>query len=511
MRRIGYLLAALVLVASVPLPGATLLDPAVAVAQNALTATTATTIDDVNLRTGPSLSSDVITVLPVESRVTLTGQQVSGYRSVTWNGQAGWVFGTYLSIDSPSPSPSASATTTDRLNLRSEPTLIVSDILTVIPAGAQVTLTGESVNGFRSVTYNGFTGWVSAQYLDFGSTPAPVPQPEPDATAITTSTLNLRSGPGADFSVITVMPQGSEVVLTGQESNGYQSVSYNGRNGWAAEQYLALPGTIFVPSGTAVTTEGVNLRAGPDASYAVQTVVPAGVQVALTGQTNNGYHAVSWNGFNGWIFSAYLDIEGTSTPATVIFRASDSIVGPVRGSVDEAMAFANAYGADRIDEVERYIVETYRLAPEIGFDPAILVAQSAHETGNWRSSWWNERLNPAGIGVTGDPAQNAASPIFPSGTIAARAQIAHMHAEVYGSSRPLPDILQGVDPTYQRVFEAGWAGTIRTIEDLTGTWAVDPEYHNKLVRKGNVIFGDDPRDLVAAIVAILRDVLRQAL
>jgi uncharacterized protein YraI len=506
MRRIGYLLAALVLLASVPLPGATLLDPAVAVAQNA---TTATTTDDVNLRAGPALSFGVIAVLPVESQVTLTGQQVNGYRSVTWNGQAGWVFATYLSIDDPAPSPSTSATTTDRLNLRTEPT-IVSDILIVIPAGAQVTLTGESVNGFRSITYNGFTGWVSAQYLDFGSTPAPAPPPEPAATAITTNTVNLRSGPRADFSVITTMPKGSEVALTGQESNGYQSVSYNGRNGWAAEQYLALPGTTPVPSGTAVTTEGVNLRSGPDASYAVQTVVPAGVQVTLTGQINNGYHAVSWNGFDGWIFSAYLDI-GEAPPAPVIFRASDSIVGPVRGSAEEAIGYASAFEPYRPEEVERYIVEMYRLAPEVGFDPAILVAQSAHETGNWRSYWWFVRLNPAGLGITGDPAQEAASPTFPSGTIAARAQIAHMHAEVYGSSRPLPPILQGVDPTYQRVFEAGWAGTIRTIEDLTGTWAVDPEYHDKLARKGNVIFGDDPRDLVTAIVTILRDVLRQAL
>ena len=46
-----------------------------------------------------------------------------------------------------------------------------------------------------------------------------------------------------------------------------------------------------------------------------------------------------------------------------------------------------------------------------------------------------------------------------------------------------------VDPTYQQVFQAGWAGTIRTIEDLSGTWAVDPEYHHKIVRVAREIFG----------------------
>ena len=95
---------------------------------------------------------------------------------------------------------------------------------------------------------------------------------------------------------------------------------------------------------------------------------------------------------------------------------TNTIVGPVRGSVDQALAVARSAGAQRIDQVELYLREIYRLGPEIGFDPAILVAQSALETNYWRSSWWVLRLNPAGIGVTGDPAQNSASPTFANGT-----------------------------------------------------------------------------------------------
>lgn len=170
------------------------------------------------------------------------------------------------------------------------------------------------------------------------------------------------------------------------------------------------------------------------------------------------------------------------------FDGSNTIIGPVRGDVETAMDFARRAGAKRLDEVELYVREIYRLAPTVGFDPAILVAQSAHETGNWTSTWWNDRLNPAGLGITGDPANEAASTTFTSGTISARAQIAHMHAEVYGRSQELPTILQGVDPTYQNVFDAGWAGTIRTIEDLTGTWATDPQYHLKIVRKAQLIY-----------------------
>ncbi len=486
MRKLGLAIMTLVLVMGSQVPGAVYAAPLANNLQLQSTPT-ATTTDRLNLRSGPALSYSVVTVIPVGSKVILTGQETNGFRSVSFNGQQGWAFGTYLSVDSPEPSPNTTATTTDRLNLRSGPATSYAAI-TVLPKGAIVTLTGQDTNGFRSVTWGGFSGWAYAEFLDFGTTP-PVPEPEPQGNATTTDALNLRTGPGTTFAVIVVMPRGSEVILTGQSNNGYRSVSYNGQNGWASETYLAEEGTVPVPSGTATTIDRLNLRGGPDTSSTVLTVLPRGAVVTLTGQTTNGFRSVSWNGFTGWAFASYLTINSTNPPVPdAPFDVTNTIVGPARGSVSEAMSFARAAGALRIAEVERYIVEVYRLAPQIGFDPAILVAQSAHETGNWTSSWWTLRLNPAGIGVTGAPTQNNASPTFASGTIAARAQIAHMHAEVFGNSRPLPVVLQGVDPTYQRVFEAGWAGTIRTIEDLAGTWAVDPDYHTKLVRKAIAIF-----------------------
>ena len=50
-------------------------------------------------------------------------------------------------------------------------------------------------------------------------------------------------------------------------------------------------------------------------------------------------------------------------------------------------------------------------------------------------------------------------------------------------------LLRGRIVPGMRVFDAGWAGTIRTIADLSGTWAVDPEYHHKIVARAVAIFG----------------------
>ncbi len=456
---------------------------------------TATTTDSLNLRSGPGLSYSVVSVLPAGIQVNLTGlPDTNGFRSVSYQGQNGWAFGAYLAEDEASPSPNATATTTDSLNLRSGAAISYS-VVTILPAGATVTLTGQNVNGFRSVTYKGFSGWAFGAYLDFTVTPAP-PPPVSQGMVTSTTAVNLRTGPGTSFAVIVVIPANSHMMLTGPNVTGFSPVSFNGRAGWVSAAYLTIDGTIPEPTSSATTTSDLNLRSGPATSYAVLIVIPNGQTLTLTGQTSNGFHSVSWNGYSGWAFSTYLAIGGAELPPPLPptsepgapFDTTNTIVGPSRGSAEQAITFARAVGAVRMDEVERYVRETYRLAPQIGFDPAILVAQSALETDYWRSDWWAIRLNPAGIGVTGDPQDNSDSPYFTSGAMAARAQIAHMHAEVFGRSRPLPSELQGVDPTYQRVFEAGWAGTIRTLEDLAGTWAEDDRYAFGIVMRANEIF-----------------------
>jgi len=354
-----------------------------------------------------------------------------------------------------------------------------------MPSGSLVTLTGQRQNGFWPVDYNGGAGWAHGDYLRLNQA-----APSAAGSAITTDHLNLRAGASLAQTILTVMPPGATVTLTGQASNGFRSISYNGWTGWAHGDYLRVTGTN--PSrGTATTTDDLNLRDGPSTAHTVVAVMPAGITVTLTGQSSNGFRSVSYNGHQGWAFAQYLGFGSTPSESATPppFAVTNPVVGPTRGSADRAITFARRAGAVRMDQVRLYITEIYRLAPRIGFDPAILVAQSAHETSYWQSKWWRERLNPAGLSITGDPRQEAGSASFANGTMAARAQIAHMHAEVFGDSQPLPDILQGADQSYQAPFRAGWAGTVRTLHDLNGTWAEDARYDVKLVRLMKEIFG----------------------
>src|SRR3954454_9272057 len=115
MRRVGCSLLVVIMLACGLGPGAALPGPA----QAAPRATSATTTDALNLRTGPSLADGVITVIPVGAQVTLTGKSSNGFRGVSWNGRRGWAYATYLAVNETPASPHASAITTDALNLRS--------------------------------------------------------------------------------------------------------------------------------------------------------------------------------------------------------------------------------------------------------------------------------------------------------------------------------------------------------------------------------------------------------
>ena len=187
-------------------------------------------------------------------------------------------------------------------------------MLLVMPTGASVTLNGSQSNGYQNVTYNGTTGWAFGDYLTTGSVPTtPTPPPSTGATgpAKVTTSLNLRSGPGTSFGVVTVMPRGAVVSLTGETSNGYLGLTYNGASGYAAEQYLEI-GAAAPPAssgvGTATVIDGtLNLRAQASTSSAVLLVLPDGAIVTLNGDEQNGFTSVTYNGTAGWAYSLYLE------------------------------------------------------------------------------------------------------------------------------------------------------------------------------------------------------------
>lgn len=141
----------------------------------------------------------------------------------------------------------------------------------------------------------------------------------------------------------------------------------------------------------------------------------------------------------------------------------------------------HGYSDDRV----RSILEKYAAVTErAGLDPLLVVAQMVHETGNLTSAWSQPpHRNPAGIGVTGEPGAGVS---FRSWDKAIRAHVGRLLAyaiskgQENGPQRKLIEEALGVRPLPDSL-----RGTARTLAGLTGKWATDPRYADKIAAIAN--------------------------
>jgi D-alanyl-D-alanine carboxypeptidase len=71
-----------------------------------------------------------------------------------------------------------------------------------------------------------------------------------------------------------------------------------------------------------ITTSDLNLRAGPGTNHKVLTVIPAGVELLVGNETNNGYGPTGYAGNKGWAHRDYMrPADALPAPGTVIGTA----------------------------------------------------------------------------------------------------------------------------------------------------------------------------------------------
>jgi len=184
------------------------------------------TTANLNLRSGPGTGYSIITVMPKGAEVTVTGYS-GGWAKVNYGNYSGYASNTYLALKS----SGTTYYTTANLNLRTGPGTGYT-ILAVMPKGSAVTVLSTS-GGWSRVTYSGKTGYASASYLST----AP-PSGSSIVVRYTTADLNLRTGPGTAYPIITTMPKGSSVEIL-DTSSAWPKIRYGSAVGYASPSYLS--------------------------------------------------------------------------------------------------------------------------------------------------------------------------------------------------------------------------------------------------------------------------------
>jgi len=176
-------------------------------------------------------------------------------------------------------------------------------------------------------------------------------------TAIVTGTqnLNVRSGPGTRFTILTTVPSGQLVAPQGRnvDASWLQLTLADGRTGWISALYLTpnlaltqLPVVTvaqtavasIAPTAVVTGTPILNVRSGPDTGSTLVTTLNSGQIVLLQGRsTDNVWLQVRLpDGQLGWVSSLYVapaialtdvPVASATQPANVGGEANGVVVG----------------------------------------------------------------------------------------------------------------------------------------------------------------------------------------
>lgn len=296
----------------------------------------ATTTTALNLRSDASTSGKILTTMPGGAPLVVVSQS-NGWCKVIYNGTEGYASADYLRMSSSLSANFGTGTITgSNVRMRSAAGTYGS-ILGTYNAGTQMSVTGVDGNWY-AVSYNGKNGYVCADYMKLGSASSSSSSsqssssssqssssssqsstPAPDKTLSGTgkiigTNVNMRSGPGTNYSVIGNYSNGVTLNVTG-ETNGWYAVSYNGKNGYVSSKYFRVdPASGYSSNKTGtITGSDVRFRSGPGTNYSIIGTYGKNTKIEISGESGNWYEGAI-NGKYGYICKDYVSLSGgTST------------------------------------------------------------------------------------------------------------------------------------------------------------------------------------------------------
>lgn len=323
--------------------------------------------DGVRCRSEASSSSLVITVLPEDTVIELTGAPIDIWQPVNCGGSGGYVSLAFVSYEPPAPEQApvvsdepASVDTVEQVAPAPEASvtgsLIVTgtngdgvrcrasagydgNVVTVLAEGTSVDLSGPVQGEWQPVFCGGVNGYVFATFLGaVASDPTGSDAVSEEAMAVTVADvggptgMGMVSGTNGDgvrcrseasttSSTIMVLQEGADVTLRGGVQGDWQPVLCANQNGFVFSLYVTAGGSAgdtpsnteasaSVSTGTArvISTGGLNCRTAGSMTASVIMVLANNSTVSLRSGSTSGWQAVICGGQNGFASRTYLDL-----------------------------------------------------------------------------------------------------------------------------------------------------------------------------------------------------------
>lgn len=311
--------------------------------------------DVLNVRAEPNTSSSIVGQLNKNTKVEILDEDSNWYK-INFNGKNCWVSKDFISVNQ--SSTTEGQVTASSLNVR-DGASTSNNIIGSLNNGTKVTIISKDNNWYKIKYQNGY-GWVSADYIvTTGSENNNGNNNNDNSSSInkkylvTADALNVRSGPGTSYGVITTVSYNT--VVTASESRaGWTKISANGTSGWVSNDYLSeVTETNPTPTppptdnnGSAVNKDGIvtadvlNVRSGAGTNYAVIDALSKNTKVTVV-EESNGWCKIKLGNSYGWASSDYIsfDINGSGNDGN---NGNPGTTNPTPDSVIGKVAVVNA-------------------------------------------------------------------------------------------------------------------------------------------------------------------------
>ena len=224
----------------------------------------------------------------------------------------------FLTLTAAASAMGTAVVTADSLRLRSEANTNCATV-TYLVGGTSVQVY-EELNGWYKVSYGEYTGYVSAEYVDYTPAEGEAAQAEEEVTETVsavsaaaqpraavidgTGYVNLRVDASTESTILTTLDEGTELTVLSVEDE-WCYVTWEDQTGYVNANYVYVDGILMADPRGIVTGSCVNVRSQPSTDSSILTKVYAGSTVELLFQ-EDGWYAMNCDGVLGYISADYV-------------------------------------------------------------------------------------------------------------------------------------------------------------------------------------------------------------
>ena len=287
--------------------------------------------NSLNLRADGDANSAWLGSYPPGTWVEITGSKNNFYYVTTPDGRMGYMSKNFITLGSDTVVQVAIVNNTGGgrfLNFRALPDYN-ANILGIFYNGVPLYVEG-AWNGWYNVRINGQTGYVRSEYVRLihttgSSTVATVKTPSNTA-------INLRTGPGARYGIITQFP-GDTYVMVLAKGTGWWRVNINGMTGFMSSDFLVeglraaqdtggtgggSTGTAYAVVNNPVNTQALNLRQSGSTAANIKGKLYNGTRLRVDAQGLEWCAVTAENtGAFGYVMTRYITLHNLPVTPTL--------------------------------------------------------------------------------------------------------------------------------------------------------------------------------------------------